>query len=104
MPYLPDSTNPSVTVRRLTVKECLGNIIVAYDADGSEVRQPIPPAYSDIVRLLAEGDVINVVSGCQDADGSDIIIYQPDYLVDISSVASCFESYADTPYISCSPK
>ena len=100
MPYLPDSTNPSVTVRRLTVKECLGNIIVAYDADGSEVRQPIPPAYSDIVRLLAEGDVINVVSGCQDADGSDIIIYQPDYLVDISSVASCFESYADTPYIS----
>ena len=89
-----------MTVRRLTVKECLGNIIVAYDADGSEVRQPIPPAYSDIVRLLAEGDVINVVSGCQDADGSDIIIYQPDYLVDISSVASCFESYADTPYIS----
>lgn len=77
---------------RLTVKQCAGNIITGYDAEGKEITLPISEYYADIVRLLAEGDVINVVG--------DIIVYQPDYLVDISSVAACFESYADTPYIS----
>lgn len=83
----------SHNVRRLTVCQCLGTTIVCHDADGGETSLNIPEHYTDIVRLLAEGDVINVV-------GDDIIIYQPDYLVDISSVAACFESYADTPYIS----
>ena len=66
--------------------------IYGCDAGGNEVCIRIPEHYGDIIRLLSEGDVINVVD--------DIIVYQPDYLVDISSVAACFESYADTPYIS----
>lgn len=79
--------------RRLTVSHIDGSVITCRDSDDRETSLKIPVFYTDIVRLLAEGDVINVV-------GDDIIIYQPDYLVDISSVAACFESYADTPYIS----
>ncbi len=66
--------------------------ICGHDAEGREVSVAIPEKYSGITRLLKEGDTINVVD--------DMIIYQPDYLVDITTIATCFESYADTPYIS----
>ncbi len=59
---------------------------------GEDVEVPLPEGYEYFLKLLKEGDLINVVAG-------KILIYQPDYLVDISSVATCFESYADTPYV-----
>ncbi|MBQ2534355.1 MAG: PD-(D/E)XK nuclease family protein [Prevotella sp.] len=59
---------------------------------GEDVEVPLPEGYEYFLKLLKEGDLINVVAG-------KMLIYQPDYLVDISSVAACFESYADTPYV-----
>ncbi len=59
---------------------------------GEDVEVPVPEGYGYFLDLLAEGDLVNVVAG-------RILIYQPDYLVDVSSVAACFESYADTPYV-----
>ena len=59
---------------------------------GEDVEVPVPEGYEYFLKLLKEGDLINVVA-------DKILIYQPDYLVDISSVAACFESYADTPYV-----
>ena len=59
---------------------------------GEDVEVPLPEGYEYFMKLLKEGDLINVVA-------DKILIYQPDYLVDISSVAACFESYADTPYV-----
>ena len=59
---------------------------------GEDVEVPLPEGYEYFLKLLKEGDLINVVA-------DKILIYQPDYLVDISSVAACFESYADTPYV-----
>ena len=81
-----------MTTRRLTVTGWTLTTVSGTDAGGGEFTVAIPEGFSGITGLLAEGDVINVAEG--------MIIYQPDYLVDISSVASCFESYADTPYIS----
>ena len=62
-----------------------------------------------ITQLLAAGTLINIVKPREvdnAVDGSgekviepELIIYQPDYLVDVSSVASCFETYAETPYV-----
>ena len=59
---------------------------------GEDMEVTLPEGYGYFLDLLADGDLINVVAG-------RILIYQPDYLVDISSVAACFESYADTPYV-----
>lgn len=30
----------------------------------------------------------------------ELIIYEPDYLIDITAIASCFETYAESPYVS----
>ncbi len=69
----------------------------------------IPENWQYITQLLAEGALINIVKPREvdnAVDGSgekviepELIIYQPDYLVDVSSVASCFETYAETPYV-----
>ena len=29
----------------------------------------------------------------------ELIIYEPDYLIDITTIASCFETYAESPYV-----
>ena len=29
----------------------------------------------------------------------ELIIFEPDYLIDITTIASCFESYAESPYV-----
>ncbi len=52
-----------------------------------------------IKELVSEGDRINVIQPIL-RDGvyyPQLIVYQPDFLVDISTIASCFESYANSP-------
>ena len=43
----------------------------------------------NLVRIRMEEDV------CM----PELIIFEPDYLVDITTIASCFESYAESPYV-----
>ena len=76
---------------RLLVDHWTSNTIYGRTDYGEDVEVPVTKDYEYFLQLLKEGDLINVVAG-------KILIYQPDYLVDISSVAACFESYADTPY------
>ena len=76
---------------RIIVDHWTSNTIYGRTDYGEDVEVPVTKDYEYFLQLLKEGDLINVVAG-------KILIYQPDYLVDISSVASCFESYADTPY------
>ena len=65
----------------------------------------IPEGWEYILKLLDKGCEINLVRPHTEdrSDGKvlvpELIILYPDYLIDISTVASCFESYADTPYI-----
>lgn len=43
----------------------------------------------NLVRIRMEEDV------CM----PELIIYEPDYLIDITTIASCFETYAESPYV-----
>ncbi|MBQ8674466.1 MAG: AAA family ATPase [Bacteroides sp.] len=57
--------------------------------------------WSYLKEMLFQGCQLNLVRP-RLSEGTvypELIIYEPDYLVDISSVAACFESYADSPLI-----
>ena len=91
-PSKRDANVASSEVQRLIVSGWDEGTIFGRSDYGEDVEVPVPEGYEYFLKLLKEGDLINVVAG-------KILIYQPDYLVDISSVAACFESYADTPYV-----
>lgn len=52
--------------------------------------------------LMAEGTILNIVS-LRIKEGicyPEIIVVEPDYLIDASTIAACMETYADTPIAS----
>lgn len=52
--------------------------------------------------LLCEGTQLNLVQCTEDEDGTlqpEIIVLEPDYLLDISSVAACFAESGPSPYL-----
>ena len=71
-------------VQRIIVSGWNSTTIFGRTDYGEDVEVPLPEGYDYFLKLLEEGDLINVV-------GDKILIYQPDYLVDISSVAGCFD-------------
>ncbi len=91
-PSKRDANVANSEVQRLIVSGWDDTTIYGRSDYGEDVEVPLPEGYEYFLKLLKEGDLINVVA-------DKILIYQPDYLVDISSVAACFESYADTPYV-----
>ncbi len=59
--------------------------------------------HSYLRSLLEEGAMLNVIRPTLVADGAllpELIILEPDFLVDVSTVVSCFESYAESPTLS----
>ena len=101
--------------RRL-IGDCIRMVVQEWD-DGSiygdteelgYARAMIPSGWEYIAQLLEKGCEVNLVkprrNDGDEGDGNggalvpELIIYQPDYLIDITSVAGCFESYANTPY------
>lgn len=54
--------------------------------------------FTYIKEIISEGTQLNVVGCVEEEDYflPEQIIYEPDYLVDISSIAACFESYGTT--------
>ena len=46
-------------------------------------------AQLNLVRIRIEEDIYM----------PELIIYEPDYLIDITAIASCFETYAESPYV-----
>ena len=53
-------------------------------------------------QIMREDTQLNLVRVRMD-DGvcmPELIIYEPDYLIDVTNVASCFESYAESPFVS----
>lgn len=59
------------------------------------------PVYNDLSSLLYEGAQLNVLSAFQTTDRRIIpeqLVLEPDYLIDITSLSECFQSYGASPY------
>lgn len=55
--------------------------------------------FTYLVPFIKQGSQLNIVAPVKSPAGQllpELIIYEPDYLMDITSVASCFESYGTT--------
>lgn len=96
--------------RQKIVGECLRMVVEKWDErhiygtteETGATTIVIPEKWEYMQKLLHEGCLLNIIRPRGEADQPltpELIIYQPDYLVDISSIAGCFETYADTPYL-----
>lgn len=82
--------------------EELGAVTVRYDLQtDEEAGLYYAGDWTYIRELLSEGCLLNIVKPRQKGDDEtiypELIVFQPDYLVDISSIAGCFTNYDDTP-------
>ncbi len=76
------------------IKICYGSqnryLTLNGKGDWSYLRQILwKDAQLNLVRIRMEEDV------CM----PELIIFEPDYLIDITTIASCFETYAESPYV-----
>ncbi len=69
--------------------------------DGSPLAQDGFADWSYITDLIEKGSVLNLVRPvmCDRIVYPELIILEPDYLVDISAIAACFETYATTSVV-----
>lgn len=58
--------------------------------------------HSYLADVLHKDVMLNLIHPCVAEDGTfvpEFIIYEPDFLVDVSTVVSCFDTYADSPLL-----
>lgn len=112
--------------RQGTTTDCIRVSVISYDdefiyahSDNDEQEEPIRISYTDSSNYLGDWSYIGKLleldtkhekdKGVQlnlvrprFHDGTyypELIIYQPDYLIDISSIAKCFEQHGRSPYL-----
>lgn len=94
---------------RVVVGRCDDSFIHCTTDGGKPLRVSYESAYADtdgwayLKPMLHEGSQLNLV-GPRIDEGSgtasaELIILEPDYLVDISAIAACFESYSRSPLL-----
>ncbi len=74
-------------------------ISVRYTAEG----QSAEDGHSYLASLLCDGVMLNLIHPYVADDGTlvpEFIILEPDFLVDVSTIVSCFDTYADSPLLS----
>ncbi len=74
------------------------DIRVLYFADGQSGERD----HSYLAPLLYEGAMLNLIHPYVADDGAlvpEFIILEPDFLVDVSTIVSCFDTYADSPLL-----
>lgn len=93
-----ESIQKGVTCVRLKVVRWDDDAIYGQDVERSSpelLRVPLRPDerhdWRYLLPLLEVGSRLNLVAG--------LLILEPDYLVDISAIAACFESYAESPLV-----
>lgn len=103
----------------LLLRECMRMIVDRWDetyvygpaeegTDGKEVKvcyregsKSYPYDWTYLARMFYSGAQLNIVHPRQQDDViyPELIIFEPDYLVDISAIARCFTNYAESPYV-----
>ncbi|MGN1255657.1 MAG: AAA domain-containing protein, partial [Bacteroidaceae bacterium] len=74
---------------------------VCYDERNTFLTRNGQGDWSYLNQILIPGSQINLVR-VRMQEGlclPELIIYEPDYLVNVTTVASCFETYAESPYV-----
>ena len=103
----PQATRRHIDYRcvRAVVRKVEGRIIsveVAQDTDEKTLRVDCgDPKFADLFDLLREGSQVNLIDVTAQP-GSDLrqarqVIVEPDFLIDISSLAACFTPYGHSP-------
>lgn len=62
----------------------------------------LPGDRSYLRRIMVQGEKINLIRPRTDKDGTllpEVIIYAPDYLINVTSVASCFDVVGRSPWL-----
>lgn len=90
-------------VAKESERKFLTCVLMDHPYEEVRVRYGVAPdnyAFNSSVEQLREGDRVNLVDCEVDEEGVVIpgyIILEPDYLIDASAVAECFQNYAITP-------
>lgn len=65
----------------------------------SYVREKEIIDFSHLTQIIKSGSLLNLVKPMSigDAICAELIVFEPDFLVDVTAIASCFEAYGATP-------
>lgn len=85
---------------RVVVDGCRGTEVTVTGEHGGSLRVDCSGPWAPVCRLLSPGSQLNLVRPRMVGGivRPELVIFEPDYLVDISAVAACFESYGPSPY------
>lgn len=85
---------------RVVAESCEGTVVTATGEHGGSLRVDCSGPWAPLCGLISPGSQLNLVRP-REVGGlvvPELVVFEPDYLVDISAVAACFESYGATPY------
>ena len=85
---------------RVVAEGCEGTVVTATGEHGGSLRVDCSGPWAPLCGLISPGSQLNLVRP-REVGGlvvPELVVFEPDYLVDISAVAACFESYGATPY------
>ena len=76
---------------------------LCYGAENTTLTRGGTGSWDYLQDILREGAQLNLVR-VRKQEGTDIwhpelIIYEPDFLINVTTIAGCFESYAESPYV-----
>ncbi len=90
-----DDISDNILCGRIVSQNMLpAKVLLKYSETGEEID------FTYLKPVLQSGCQVNIIRPRTNSDGltiADLIIYEPDYLIDITATASCFESYGVTP-------
>lgn len=78
-----------------------GRVAVCYDASNRYLTREGKADWSYLQKIMRKGSILNLVRvRCEDeVYFPELIIFEPDYLVNVTTIASCFETYAESPFV-----
>ena len=85
---------------RVAVTAITGTVVTATSEHGATLSIDCSGPWADVCPLLSPGSQLNLVRPRMEAGivAPELVIFEPDYLVDISSVAACFQPYGESPF------
>lgn len=74
---------------------------ICYSAKNNILTREGKGDWSYLSRILTKGCQLNLVRirMTDDVCYPELIIYEPDFLINITTISSCFETYAESPYV-----